>query len=218
MKKTRIQSTGKREKKSRSTTRDSQRVRKREEQTTKRYQVRALGYCVEVTAHKLSKKEISQVKEWCEREGHDLSDMSGSLEEALDGYNCYSTNLWQSGIVPILGSVRFVVVDEHEHEILTISKPTIVEAKCPAGDVLSVDKGEGDVLVYFEEYKGLVATWVFSSTSKPKVKDFSISADKITVAGEETKYVDGVYFCGEELERDYDYESIRGKAAYSALL
>lgn len=184
----------------------------------KKYQIRALGYCVEATAHGLSKDEVTLVERWCEAEGCTPDEITGNLEEALDGYNCYSTNLWQSGIVPIVDSVRLVLLDDEENEILTIAKPRSLVGGAATEHTLKTDRKDGNVLVYFEEYKGLVATWTLQSDSIPTAKDFSVDTDKIVVDGDETEFIDGVRFRGEELERDYDEEDIRGKAAYSVLL
>jgi hypothetical protein len=198
---------------------DERKPRKKTADQNKTYHVRALGYCVETTAHRLSKDDVKKVEQWCEREGCSTDEIMGNLEEALDGYNCYSTNLWQSGIVPVLDSVRLVLVDSEENEVLTIKKVGNLRGKTNPNPSLCVGKGQGgDVLVYTEEYKGLVATWILSSNTEPTEADIVVDTDKIMVDGKETEFIDGIRFRGQELERDYDEEDIRGKAAYSVLL
>lgn len=193
-------------------------VKRAGRKTKKKYQLRALGYCVETTAHRLSAGEVEKVREWCETEGCSTDEIMGNLEETLEGYNCYSTNLWQSGIVPIVDSVRLVLLDDKENEILTIAKPRARVGRTANKHALRVDRKDGNVLVYFEEYKGLVATWTLESDTIPSAKDFAVDTDRIVVDGDATEFIDGVRFRGEEIERDYDEEDIRGKAAYSLLL
>lgn len=184
----------------------------------KKYQLRALGYCVEVTAHKLSKKESKEAQDWCESEGCPPDEIMGSLEVALGGYDCYSTNLWQSGMVPVLGSVRLVLTDSNENEIFTIKEPLQMKRTVTPGTNRRVDRANEDTLVYFEESKGLVASWVIMSNLTPSASDFSLSTDKLVIDYDETEFITGVHFKGEELERDDDEEDVRGKAAYSMLL
>lgn len=183
----------------------------------KKYKLRALGHCLEATAHRLNKSEVARIEQWCENEGCGSDEILGNLEETLEGYNCYSTNLWQSGIVPVVDSVKLVLLDDAENEIITIAKPRGLIKRTNPARSLTLTHKEGNVLVYFEEYKGLVATWVFETEGVPEVSDLSIDTDKIAIGGNETEFIDAVRFRGEELERDYDEEDVRGKAAYSLL-
>lgn len=184
----------------------------------KKYNLRALGYCVEATAHKLSAEEAAAVEEWCESEGCATDEISGSGEEFLPDYDCYSTNLWQSGIVPVVSSVRLMLLDCEDNEILSIDKPWTFGTEGGGGDALRVDRGEGNVLVYFEESKGLVAAWGLEATEVPSAADFTVETNKIVVDGDETEFISEIRFLGKKLERDYDQEDITGKAAYSFLL
>lgn len=184
----------------------------------KKYQLRALGYCVEVTAHKLNEKESKEAQDWCESEGCSPDEIMGSLEDALDGYDCYNTNLWQSGMVPVLGSVRLVLIDFNENEIFTIKDPLQMKRNITSGTNRRVDRANEDTLVYFEESKGLVAPWVITSNLIPSPSDFSLSTDKLVIDYDETEFITGIQFKGEELERDDEEEDVRGKAAYSMLL
>jgi hypothetical protein len=182
------------------------------------YEIRALGYCVEVTAHRLRRREVEKVVGWCEREGCEVSDISGNLEEALEGYNCYSTNLWQSGIVPLVGGVRFVLIGPEGNEVFSARELSAIKGGVKSDPPFETVKGGGNVLVYFEEYKGLAATWVLPSSTPPDPRDLSVLTNAIVVGGEATEFVAGLYYQNVEMERDYENENFRGKAAYSRLI
>lgn len=182
----------------------------------KKYWLRARGWAVEVTAHRLSAKQLATVREHCAREGID-SESLGNMEEILPDYNCYDTNMWQSGCVPVADLTGFSLVDGSGKELFAIPplSGTRVEGESSGEKKKSA---RGNVLVYFEESKGLVATWELESSSAPVPGDFSFRISRILVGPDATEYVDGVIFRGEELERDYDGEELVGKAAYSRLL
>jgi uncharacterized protein (TIGR02145 family) len=185
-----------------------------------KYRLLAKGWAVEVTAHKLDASEVEQILSHSKEEGVPL-DSLGNMEDVLEDYDCYSTNMWQSGCVPIAGKTSFVVVNEGGEELFEIplestKSPSTRKAK---GTAFSATAKDGNVLVYTEESKGLSAVWDFQSPKAPKASDFAFRISTISVARESTPFVDDVLFNGKILERNYeDAEDLEGKAAYSSLI
>lgn len=199
----------------------------------KNFQLRGLGWCGEVTAHMLSARQVKKVEAYAKENGEDIKGISGSLEGVLSGYNCYDTNLWQSGVLPFLHGTSYVLVDSKNkiiHKIdnlANLSHSPLSSKKRSARDPLieiveapsySAELGRGRLLVYTEEHKGTAAVWDIKSPSAPHPRDLTFRLGRLRVAGEDTLFVEAVLLDGRELERNYDEEMIVGKASYSQLL
>lgn len=187
----------------------------------KKYQLKGLGWCGEVTAHKLTASQVKQVNAYAEKNDEDLNELT-NMEGIVNNYDCYDTNLWQSGILPFLHGTTYAIVDSKNKILSSIEKfenskdgPTFEIIETPE---YIAEKKKGNVLVSFEEHKGTTAVWVLESTSIPNPKDFTFKLAKLQINGDDTLFVSSVYYNGAELERDYDQEFIVGKASYSMLL
>jgi len=185
----------------------------------KKYEMRAIGWAVEVTAHRLSPRQTNAVREWLDK---NADQCMGNMEEVLEEYNCYNTNLWQSGCVPLAKNNGFVVLGEDGQIVLGI--PELGRKKGEGmvvgkiSEVFKAQSKEKNILVYFEETKGISAVWKLASESVPDAKDFTFRISKIAVGGESIEYIESALFRGVELERDYEGEELVGKAAYSQLV
>jgi len=182
----------------------------------KRFELRALGYSFEVTAHRLNAKELQKVKEYCEQEGISVGEDVGDLEEVLSTYNRYDTNLWQISTVPIVGSCVFGLYNSDNHEIFTIKDPRTQSTLGRENYVAK--KGKGDVVVACEEYKGTSAVWALTCDGIPLKSAFNFRLGSVSIDGDKTFFVEGVDYKGQELEREYDDEFLVGKAFSSYLL
>ena len=182
----------------------------------KRYELKALGYCIEVTAHKLSSEQLREVKEHCKQEDLDLKGDVGNLEDYLEGYDMYDTNMWQSSTVPFLGSCGFVLFDSKDKPVFEVED--ISKYSSSGTEVFTCKRGKGDVAVAHQEFKGTSAIWFFETNEVPELKDFNFRIGKIIVGDDEIEFVEGVDYKGQELERDYDGEFYNGKAFYTYLL
>ncbi len=188
----------------------------------KKFQIRGLGWCGEATAHKLTPAQVKQVKAHASETEESLDGLSGSMEDIVRDYNCYSTNLWQSGTLPFIHATRYALVDSKNKIIYSIEKfenskggPKFEIAEKPE---YQAAKNRGDVLVFVEEHKGTTAVWEIESNTVPKQSDFVFRLGKLQLDGDDTLYVDSILYKGVELERNYDEEMVVGKAAYSLLL
>lgn len=199
-------------------TKNSRKDQRRRAAKARTYTLLARGWSVEVTTHRLSKRQSDKLKKWGQKEGGETESL-GNAEDILSGYNCYDTNLWQSGVVPVAGSSGLLMLDDNQKEIFSIPELTrgVKTVREKAGDFF-IKSNKGDVLVYFEESKGAGAAWVLESCNPPRKQDFVVQLSEINIGGDATAYVYGVLYKGEVLERDYDQEDLVGKAAYSTLL
>jgi uncharacterized protein (TIGR02145 family) len=173
-----------------------------------------------VTAQRLDPSEVEQILSHCKQENVS-PDSLGNMEDVLEDYDCYSTNMWQSGCVPIADKTSFVVVNEGGEKLFEIP-PELTKnssTKKSKETAFSATAKDGNVLVYTEESKGLSAVWDFHSLETPEASDFIFCISTIAVAGETTQFVKEVLFNGESLERNYEEaEDLEGKAAYSRLI
>ncbi len=200
----------------------------------KKFQIRGLGWCVEVTAHKLSPSQVECVRTYAKDHGEDIENLGGSLEDILVDYDCYNTNLWQSGILPFLHATRYALVDNKNEIIYSIddldrlARLTLLGTLQPApkssprleiiGDpAYAVGKGAANVLVYTEEHKGTTSVWEIESETIPTPTDLTFRLHRLCIGDGEIFYVDGIIYKGKELERNFDEEMLVGKAAYSGL-
>jgi hypothetical protein len=193
-------------------------------QARENYRLVARGWCVEVTAHLLNRKQVRDIEKWCKSEDRDESSLD-NMEDVLRGYNCYSTNLWQSGVVQLADSSGMSLVDKRGEVLFSGelgsragSLPWGAKRRRAKRSGLVVNREEGDTLVYFEESKGVGAVWVLEAEKPVKPEDFVFKIGRISVGKDTIDYIEGVSFRGVELERDYEEEDLVGKAAYSKLL
>lgn len=126
----------------------------------KKYALKGLGWCGEVTAHRLTASQVKQVKSHAKNNNEDLDNLE-CLEEVVDNYDCYDVNLWQSGILPFLHGTVYALVDSKNKTLFSMEKfencedgPTFEIVEEP---VYSASRKKGNVLVYFEEHKGTTA-------------------------------------------------------------
>lgn len=189
----------------------------------KKYLLKAQGWCLDMTANKLSSEQVAKVKEYCDEEGEDYDEIGGNLEDVLEDYHCDSGNLWETGVAPIPGTCEFILEDDNgtvifgpvkvgdgQGDIKTAVSPEpsfVVENKDPAQDTL----------IYVEQSKGTVAVWSLESTEVPTVADFEAQVVKVDV-DDFLEYVDNVLFKGAPLERIGEAEDFSGKSAMSKLL
>jgi hypothetical protein len=155
------------------------------------------------------------VREHCEESGIELFEDVGNLEDVLDTYNMYDTNMWQTGTVPVVGSTSYGLYDSQSHEIFMLED---IHSQAEfAGELYEVKKGAGNVVVVAEEHKGTSAVWVLQTIETPKPEDFEFKLGRIVVGDDETEFVESVFYKGQELDKDYDAEFIVGKAFSSRL-
>lgn len=182
---------------------------------SKKYELRALGYCCEITAHKLSAAEMKVVKEFCEGEDIEKDGDMPNMEDVLSSYDMYNTNMWQTSVVPSIGACVFGLYDSNNKEIFLCED---IERYQDLGTENFSTGHKGNVLVAFEEFKGVSSVWVLDSPEVPKPEDFKFLVGDVSLGKDDNYFfVQGVLFKGQELDKDYDAEYVVGKAFYSRL-
>jgi hypothetical protein len=182
----------------------------------KRYELRAIGYCLEASAHKLSAAQLKELAKYCRQSGMELGGDLGDLEDHISSYSRYETNMWSTTIYPLVGSSNFVLFDSKNKQVFEIDDISTVRER-GREDYVCRD-GKGDVLVACHELKGTSAVWIIESSEVPSLRDFTFRVGRIVIGDEENEIVEGVDFKGEELDKDYDAESVDSKALSSHLL
>jgi hypothetical protein len=182
--------------------------------STKTYQIRALGYCFEMTAHNLNAKQLESLHRFCDQEGISPTGELPCLEGVIEDYDMYNTNMWQTGTVPVVGSSRYGCYDNENKEIFLIED--ITPYSLENGQNFEVFTADGDVLLACEEFKGTTAVWTLVSTKAPQPNLFRFNLGKVLYPDSDIAYfVENLFYEGQELERDYDEEFLVGKASYS---
>lgn len=188
-----------------------------------KFYVKAIGWSMEATGQILTKAEMAYLTKWCKDNDFEFDNIPGQLEDVLGGYNCYHTNGWQTGCVPLLELNRFFVFDELGKSSLAITSPLINNSKTnfyhnkDLDMIYTLKPRYNRLLAYFEEYKGVSAVWELTCEQFPKAEDFTISYAKFDLAKESFTFVTNLEFRGKVLERDFDAEVSVGKASYSKI-
>lgn len=177
---------------------------------TKRYELRAIGYCLEASAHKLSVSQRKELAEYCRQNGIKSGGDLGDLEDHLSSYDRYETNMWSTTIYPLVGSSNFLLFDSNNKHVFEIDDISALRAR--GSEEYVCKDGRGHVLVACQEFKGTSAVWIIESSEEPTPRDFAFRVGRIVLGDEENEIVEGVDFKGEELVKDYDAESIDSKA------
>jgi hypothetical protein len=186
------------------------------------YELRALGWCGEFTAHKIKESDAEIIRQHAIKNGEEYDNIGGSLEGILADYDCYNTNLWQTGMLPFPHSSSFALYDKNNKEIFCIEKleggPKLPQLNYVDEPEYEATTGPDNILVFCEECKGTPAIWLVESDTVPSPTDFTFKICKVRIEGDDTDYVDSVYYKGRELDRDWDNEFTRGKSSHSILV
>lgn len=190
----------------------------------KKYKLLVNGWELNASGHELTDEEVQRIKDiQDEREIDDLSELGNELEEILDDYYAYSTNMWVIDKPMNITGLNFVLVevDESGDEKVVLEFP-YNEMK----DHMEIDEdmelttlngypfeeGQKNILLWFEENKGTVCGYHLESEEEPKASDFSMLYGSIETPDGDWDYMDKIFFKGQELEISYDEQWTRGKA------
>lgn len=190
----------------------------------KKYKLLVNGWELNASGHELTEEEVQKLKEiQDEREIDDLSELGYELEELLDDYYAYSTNMWVIDKPMNLTGINFVLVqvDESGDESVILEFPydqmtdhmEIDEnAEYTVLNGYPFEDTQKNILLWFEENKGTVCGYNFESEEEPKPSDFSMLSGSIETPDGDWDYLDKIFFKGEELEISYEEQWTRGKA------
>lgn len=185
-----------------------------------KYQLKVYGWELNASAHSITDQDVENIKEYQEENGYeDLSEMAWDLETVVEGYEPFSTNMWVIDKPMDNDRLTFTIADENGEDITTFGLDEMTDHYEIDENYESIDyhgfpsEGENEnILLFLEENKGLVYGFNFESEEVPTPKDFSYAPGTIGTEDGDWDFIDKVFFKGNELEVDYDFQSTNGKA------
>jgi len=185
-----------------------------------KYKVKVIGWELNASAHSLTNDQVEDLKDYQEENGHDdLSEMAWEIETVVQDYEPFSTNMWVIDVAMDNEKLTFVVEDENGQEITTFSLSDMTDHYEVVDDYegricngYPEEGGDENILLFFEENKGIVYGFNLESEEVPTAKDFSYIRGSIDTPDGDWDFVDKVFFKGTELEIDFDFQDTRGKS------
>lgn len=186
----------------------------------KKYQLKVYGWELNASAHSLTDQEVQIIKDYQEDNRYDdLSEVAWELESIIEGYEPFSTNMWVITKPFYDDKLTFIITDENEEEVTEFSLNDITNHsdidENLEGEVYQgypVENKNENILLFLEENKGLICGFNFESEETPTSKDFSYLGGAIDTPDGDWDLIDKMFFKGNELEENFDYQDTTGKA------
>ena len=188
-----------------------------------KYKLLVNGLGLDGSAHVLTDAEVQTILSHKEKEGHKtLDEMYMDLPEILEDYDHYMTNYWVTTTAIGSESLHFVLVSEND-EVVWDSKSEELDRfmdkfKYPDNEdehEKEIDafphEGKENILLVYETIKGTMFGFDIESDEEPKPTDFAVNFQTMETPDYEESLVSKMFFKGQELERNYDEETYRGK-------
>ena len=144
------------------------------------------------------------------------------LPEILEDYDHYMTNYWVTTTAIGSESLHFVLVSEND-EVVWDAKSEELDRfmdkfKYPDNEdehEKEIDafphEGKENILLVYETIKGTMFGFDIESDEEPKPTDFAVNFQTMETPDYEESLVSKMFFKGQEMERNYDEETYRGK-------
>jgi hypothetical protein len=193
----------------------------------KNYKLLVQGYGIDGSAHSLSESEVEKIFKHKEDNDYEsLLDLYGELDEILENYDEYSTNMWVTTTSIVNSKLSFVLIDENEEVVWRADMDQLSETWDDTTGFTypeNVDDHEKDIyafpydenpniLLTYHEVKGTIMNYTIESEEVPQPSDFAMTIQSMETPKYELELVDKVFFKGKELDREYDNEDYRVKA------
>jgi hypothetical protein len=188
-----------------------------------KYKLLVNGLGLDGSAHTLTNEEVQTVLSFKEKEGYDkLDEMYMDLPEILEDYDHYMTNYWVTTTAIVSESLHFVLVNEKDEVVWDVKSeeldrfmdkfeyPENVDEHIKEIDAYP-HEGKENILLVYETIKGTMYGFDIESDEEPKATDFAVTSQSMETPEYEEELIDKVFFKGQELERNYDEETYRGK-------
>ena len=186
------------------------------------YKLKISGWELNGSAHSLTNEEKDALIEYQDLMGiDDLSEIGFDLEDVIDGYYPFDTNMWTiSKPLDISERTYFDVVDAEGNTVLefkiddieNIEDVDIVHEPDTPLRGFGLKGEEENILLFLEENKGLVCDFEFYSDELPKVSDFAYEPNVIETPDGDWDFVNKVFFRGDELNMEFNDQFVNGKA------
>ena len=187
----------------------------------KNYVLVITGWETNASGHKLTNEEVDIIETYKEENGvNDLSEVNYELEEILENYYPFDTNMWVIDKPVVNDRLHFLLFesDNMDKPILEFGYNDLgdhsnyeedFESKILNGHPIK-DKEE-NILLWIEENKGWVCDFTFESEEEPKPSDFTVKEGFVETPEGDWDFIDEVYLKGEKLDMDYNHQSTDGK-------
>jgi len=188
-----------------------------------KYKLLVNGLGLDGSAHVLTDAEVQTILSHKEKEGHKtLDEMYMDLPEILEDYDHYMTNYWVTTTAIGSESLHFVLVNEND-EVVWDAKSEELDRfmdkfEYPDNEdqhEKEIDafphEGKENILLVYETIKGTMFGFDIESDEEPKPTDFAVNFQTMETPDYEESLVSKMFFKGQELERNYDEETYRGK-------
>lgn len=187
----------------------------------KNYVLVITGWETNASGHKLTNEEVDIIETYKEENGvDDLSDVNYELEEILENYYPFDTNMWVIDKPAVNDRLHFLLFESDN-----MDKPILEFGYNDLGDHSSYEEDfeskilngypikdkEENILLWIEENKGWVCDFTFESEEEPKPSDFTVKEGFIETPDGDWDFIDEVYLKGEKLDMDYNHQSTDGK-------
>lgn len=200
-----------------------------------KYRLLMNGNCFEGSAHILSDGEVNEILEFQkENDFVSLSEMFDELSIIL-GENNYApdrlTNYWLNSTSIKDAELNFTLIDEHDNvlwrstEIFDLEQTKWVDlVSIQDLDIPSLSsynatgkaeldayphESKNNLLFYFQESKGTLLSFKIESDRKPMPSDFALTSRALETPKYEFEFIDKLFYKGNLLQRQYDYEEYR---------
>lgn len=188
-----------------------------------KYKLLVNGLGLDGSAHVLTDEEVQTIFTYKEKEGYkNLDEMYMDLPEILEDYDHYMTNYWVTTTAIATDSLHFVLVSENDEVIWDVKLDELdrfMENFEYSENADNHDKeidaypheGKENILLVYETIKGTMYGFDIESDEEPKPTDFAVTIQTMETPNYEEELVSKVFFKGQEMERNYDEETYRGK-------
>lgn len=202
-----------------------------------KYRLIMSGNCFEGSAHILTDNEVRKIHKFKIKNGFDsLAEMHSELSSILGEENYVPethTNYWMNLTAMKDSRLNFKLLDENENNIWESQEICELE-ETPWIDLVPYEQldapalaaytasgnaeldayphdAKSNILLYYQELRGTLVSFTIETNTQPKPSDFAHTSRSLETPKYEIELVDKLFYKGQLLKREYEYEDYRGK-------
>ena len=202
-----------------------------------KYRLIMSGNCFEGSAHILTDNEVIKIHEFKIKNGFEsLVEMYYELSSILGEENYVPdthTNYWMNLTAMKDSRLNFKLLDENDNNIWEsqeiceleetpwvdlvpyeqLDAPTLAAYTASGNAELDAypHDAKPNILLYYQELRGTLVSFTIETDTQPKPTDFAHTSRCLETPKYEIELVDKVFYKGQLLKREYEYEDYRGK-------
>jgi hypothetical protein len=202
-----------------------------------KYRLIMSGTCFEGSAHILTDNEVIKIHEFKTKNSFEsLVDMHSELSSILGEENYVPdthTNYWMNSTAIKDSRLNFKLLNENDNNIWEskeicdleetpwvdlvpyeqLDAPTLAAYTASGNAELDAypHDAKPNILLYYQELRGTLVSFTIETDTQPKPTDFAHTSRCLETPKYEIELVDKVFYKGQLLKREYEYEDYRGK-------